>query len=99
MSIGPPWFRWVILLAFGASRDVVPEAAPAAAMHDADAAKSIANNGYGYGDGDGDGDGDDDPEDRVERRVTPALGLMTLLLFTTMATLRVSWRGSDIALG
>ena len=45
-------------------------------------------------------DGEDD-DDRVKCRVIAAtLGLMTiLLLFATMATPRVIWRGSDIVLG
>ena len=104
MSIGSRWFRWVLLsIVSGASSDVVPDkSAPAATMHAADAAKRIV----GDEDDDGDDNGDEDkmlfehPKDRVEHRVTAALGLMTrLLLFATMATPRVSWRGSDIVLG
>ena len=104
MSIGSPWFRWVLLsVVSGASSEVVPaESAPAAIMHAADAAKRIVDD---EGD-DADDNGDEDemlfehPKDRFERRVTAAFGLMTrLLLFATMATPRVSWRGSDIVLG
>ena len=99
--------RWVLLsVVSGASSDVVPaESAPAAIMHAADAAKRIV----GDEDDDGDDNGDEDEmlfehptKDRVEHRVSAAaaLGLMTrLLLFATMATPRVSWRGSDIVLG
>ena len=116
----------------GASRDVGPGPAPAATMHEADAAKRTISDGEDDGDDDDDGGDDDemlleDPKDRVERRViAAALGLMTalvdgeddddrvecrviaaaalgpvtpLLLFATMATPRVIWRGSDIVLG